>query len=221
MATYYLCGGGPNPQLTSFLPTEADIVIGVDRGALTLIQAGFPLDVALGDFDSVTPQEKALILSKAKMSQVYPPEKDLTDFQIALEWIKNQNQALDQIWITGFYGAGRLDHFLSNMWLAHHPSYKDLLPHFKVLEEGMALSFYQAGSHQLTPDSSYHYLSIITFEANMTLGIEGAKYNLQPTLFHQPQAFISNEFMGSNIVKLTLDQGLVAVILQARDRPGL
>ncbi len=39
------------------LPEPADLYVGVDAGSLRLLDHSLPLDWAIGDFDSVTPEE--------------------------------------------------------------------------------------------------------------------------------------------------------------------
>lgn len=90
-----------------------DLVIAADKGLLTCQRAGIRADYVLGDFDGFS---REVALSYARESgavlETYPPEKDRTDADIALE--KAADAGADEIWLIGATG-GRLDHELSNL----------------------------------------------------------------------------------------------------------
>ncbi len=48
------------------LPEPADLYVGVDAGSLRLLDHSLPLDWAIGDFDSVTPEELGRIKDLAE-----------------------------------------------------------------------------------------------------------------------------------------------------------
>ena len=58
---------------------DFDLFIGVDRGSLFLIEQGICPDLAVGDFDSVSEKELALIYSHSKEVLQAQPAKDYTD----------------------------------------------------------------------------------------------------------------------------------------------
>lgn len=53
-------------QLADF-STGFDVYVGVDRGSLFLIENQLPLDLAVGDFDSVSQDELQLIKKQRKL----------------------------------------------------------------------------------------------------------------------------------------------------------
>lgn len=59
-------------------------VIGVERGCLDLISRNMKIDYAIGDFDKVTDQELELIKSKIKNVEIWSPEKDYFDGELAI-----------------------------------------------------------------------------------------------------------------------------------------
>ena len=90
-----------------------DLFIGVDRGSLFLIEQGICPDLAVGDFDSVSEKELALICSQSKEVLQAQPEKDDTDLELAVKAVfARYPQA--QVTIFGAFG-GRLDHTLANI----------------------------------------------------------------------------------------------------------
>lgn len=57
------------------LPEPADLYVGVDAGSLRLLDHSLPLDWAMGDFDSVTPEELGRIKAQAERFLQAPAEK--------------------------------------------------------------------------------------------------------------------------------------------------
>lgn len=63
--------------------TDFDYFVGVDRACLRLLELGLPIDLAVGDFDSVSRSELKMIQSAAKDCMIAPAEKDDTDTELA------------------------------------------------------------------------------------------------------------------------------------------
>ena len=99
---------GGSPENWPELQNSYDCYVGIDRGAWYLLQNNFPLDLAIGDFDSLSVDEKKqveqatneLIQAPAeKMIQIrsWGCVKPLNDIQ------KQQSRSLAQLvvdWIT-------------------------------------------------------------------------------------------------------------------------
>ena len=64
--------------------TDFDCFVGVDRGSLWVLEEDLPLALAVGDFDSVTADERQLIQKRAQHFVQAQPEKDDTDLELAL-----------------------------------------------------------------------------------------------------------------------------------------
>lgn len=64
--------------------TDFDCFVGVDRGSLWVLEEELPLALAVGDFDSVTVEERQLIQERAQHFIQAQPEKDDTDLELAL-----------------------------------------------------------------------------------------------------------------------------------------
>ena len=75
-ACVIVCGGGPNPaldQIQNLIQAYDQVYfVGADRGALRLVRAGYELDVALGDFDSVSEEERQVIEAHSREFQAFP-----------------------------------------------------------------------------------------------------------------------------------------------------
>lgn len=94
---------------------DFDLFVGVDRGAFYLLKQGLPLDLAVGDFDSVSDEELLRIKAGAKEVIQAQPEKDDTDLELAvLACFERYPDAY--LTIFGAFG-GRLDHALERLRL--------------------------------------------------------------------------------------------------------
>ncbi len=68
--------------LPDFIPNESfDKYIGVDRGSLFLVEKGYQLALAIGDFDSVSKIELEKISVSTDRLIKLPAEKDLDRFR--------------------------------------------------------------------------------------------------------------------------------------------
>ncbi|MDU2241010.1 MAG: thiamine diphosphokinase, partial [Paenibacillus sp.] len=78
-------GGRLDPGMLREVRSD-DVLIGADRGALFLVEHGFKPDLAVGDFDSVSHEEFALIRKHSKEILACDPiDKDLTDTELAFD----------------------------------------------------------------------------------------------------------------------------------------
>ena len=85
-----------------------DKYIGIDRGSFYLLEEDLPLDFAIGDFDSLSSEERERVRQNAKIFSS-SGRKDDTDTQLALLMAIEHfpNAKIDIIGATG----GRIDHF--------------------------------------------------------------------------------------------------------------
>ncbi|CAM3867310.1 thiamine diphosphokinase [Cohnella lubricantis] len=107
--------GGELGEWAAALIQPNDYIIGADRGALYLAESGLPLHLAVGDFDSIDPQQLAYVRQHAgEMLAFDAVDKDWTDSELALR------EALARGWrdvvIVGGLGS-RFDHTLANVYL--------------------------------------------------------------------------------------------------------
>ena len=70
---------------SALLPKDHDVYVGVDGGCLKLLEQGLPLDIAVGDFDSVSETDLRQIQTQAKQVIQSIPEKNDTDLELALK----------------------------------------------------------------------------------------------------------------------------------------
>ena len=169
MTTIAIVGNGP-PQLLPDLIEWKDSIdywIGADRGAFILLQHNLPLNYAVGDFDSMACGEKSQVKSYAAQLREYPPEKDETDLELAL------NKAFllqpEKIILFGVTG-GRLDHEFINTQLLYLIVQKGIKG--VIIDSQNKIELTLPGKHSIIYDVAYPVVSFLPFTAeveNLTL----------------------------------------------------
>ena len=193
--------------------TDFDCFVGVDLGGRRIIKKDLPLALAVGDFDSVTEEERQVIQKRAQHFVQAQPEKDDTDLELALLTIFEKNSQA-QVTIFGALG-GRIDHMLANVFL---PSNLKLAPYMRqiAIEDGQNLiSYCPEGTSRLEPRSDYDYLAFMPVRDSQ-LTIIGAKYELTEENFFFKKVYASNEYIDREVL-VTCPDGYV-VVLHSKDR---
>lgn len=107
-------GGALGPWAMRLLRPD-DVLVGADRGALFLVRHGFRPAVALGDFDSVSAEEREEIRANSDaFIDCDPVMKDWTDTEMAFRWALERRPR--EIALFGALGT-RFDHSLANVHL--------------------------------------------------------------------------------------------------------
>jgi thiamine pyrophosphokinase len=106
-------GAPPDPRAGSAAPLGAPVVA-ADEGLEHALSLGLAVTVAVGDFDSASPEAVAVAESAGVRVERHPHEKDATDLELALD----AAAAMDPARILVLAGeGGRLDHQLSTLLL--------------------------------------------------------------------------------------------------------
>ena len=198
---------------STLLPRDHDVYVGVDGGCLKLLEQGLPLDIAVGDFDSVSETDLEKIQIQAKQIVQSVPEKNDTDLELALKAVfKAHSDA-----VVSVYGAfgGRLDHFLSNIFLPTDPDLAPYMEQIQLIDEQNRLVFKPAGTHEIQPDPTMTYVGFMPVGEGR-LEITGAKYPLHPENYFLKAMYGSNEFL-DQAIQVSLDRGYL-VIVYSKDR---
>lgn len=188
--------------------------VGADRGALTLAELLTNFDAAIGDFDSVTPAEMEDIKKKSRDCRVLPAQKDETDTEAAIAYAIETFKP-EEIILLGAFG-GRLDHLMSNLWLAFHPLLQGMAGKISLMDRHNSLRFYMPGSYVLEKEADKKYLSFIGMTPIKKLTLTGVVYPLHGEDYDYPIALVSNEFE-ENEMHFSFESGLLAVI-QSSDK---
>lgn len=198
---------------SSLLPKNQDIYLGVDGGCLKLLEQGLPIDIAVGDFDSVSEVDLRKIQAQAKQVVQSVPEKNDTDLELALKTVF-EDYPDAAVTVYGAFG-GRLDHFLSNIFLPTDPDLAPYMEQIQLVDEQNRLVFRPAGSHEIQPDPTMTYVGFMPVGEGR-LEITGAKYPLHSENYFLKAMYGSNEFLDQPI-QVSLNRGYL-VIVYSKDR---
>lgn len=110
-----LVAGGrpPDPQWLARLCQDRE-TWAIDRGIDACINAEIKPSLFIGDQDSASREGVLWAQSNRIRSVIFPPEKDMTDLQIALKMAGETFTCAETI-LTGAFG-GRPDHFFANIF---------------------------------------------------------------------------------------------------------
>lgn len=159
--------------------------IGVDAGALRVIEQNLTLDFAIGDFDSMD-EQKLLYLKSICPVYLFPVMKNETDSELAI--LKCYEQ-FDEVIL---YGAltGRLDHTILNIRLLEE-KFNDLV----LLDETQRVTLLKKGRHRLK--NVYKNISFFVVEPG-EISLQGFLYTLDHRFVHKKDLYLtSNSFVES------------------------
>ena len=98
---------------------QPQTVVAADGALEKIFEAKIPCNCGLGDFDTVSKEVFSYFETDSQTKLLsFPPEKNETDAELAVQFAVEQNP--DLIWILGATG-GRIDHMLGNLELLRIP----------------------------------------------------------------------------------------------------
>ena len=187
--------------------------IGVDGGCLKLMAEELPIDLAIGDFDSISVEDKETLKDYASNMIEFPSEKDFTDFEEALMWVAKEYPQ-QKIHVLGAFG-GRVDHAISCLWAMFRPELQALIPYLSLEDEWNHISFLIPGDYVIEKLEHTKYLSFISTGPVHQLTLKNVKYPLNHQDYDFPIALISNEFIDEKM-EISFKSGGI-IVGQTRD----
>lgn len=205
-----ICSGGPVHEVAFSL--TPDVWIGVDRGALYLVDKGIQPHSIVGDFDSVTAEEFARISEVVDHIEQFQSEKDETDTDLALQKALTYEPA--EVFLTGVTG-GRLDHYEATLRSVFLLQQQYPCITFKIIDSHNILQFLRPGTHALTEDQ-YSYVSFFAYgEQLRNVTLRGVKYETTDEVIDQGTTrFTSNEIIGEGSISFT---GGICLMIKSKD----
>ncbi|CAI6054386.1 Thiamine pyrophosphokinase [Paenibacillus sp. JJ-100] len=188
-----------------------DIIIAADRGALYLIQHGIKPHIAVGDFDSITEEEREIVSSNSvEFITCDPIHKDLTDTEMAFETALDHEPT--HILIFGATGT-RMDHTLANV----HIMVRAMQHHISCALQDEHNYMTLTTSHAVVEQRGYTYVSLLPLTHEVTgICLEGFMYPLDQATIRLGQSLgISNKLLEESGT-VTIDSGLL-LIIQSKD----
>ncbi len=190
---------------------QGDLLVGVDRGALFLIQHGYKPNFALGDFDSVSEEEKNNIMKHAQtFSDCDPIMKDQTDTEMAFEWALEQQPG--EILLFGALGT-RFDHSLANVQLLRRGLDKGIS--CRIIDPYNELQL--TNQQLLVQKGAYHHVSLLPLSLKVTgITLDGFQYPLKDATLNLGDSLGISNVLLSEFGEIKIDSGLLLVI-QSKD----
>ena len=197
------------PGLVRHVPASARVVAadaGVDRAR----SLGWSVDVAVGDFDSVSDTGLAA-LDGVDDVRTHPAAKDATDLELALEvaveLAETSAAPRCRVLVLGLEG-GRPDHALANLLVAAAQPFGGLDIEL-VLAQGRTWVVHHELTGRLPAD---RLLSIVPVHGPATVSVAGVRWPLDhATLAAGTTRGVSNETLGGPLA-LTVHDGTVLCI---------
>ena len=185
--------------------TDVDYV-GVESGAVALLDKSIPIKFAIGDFDSISEEDKKRLEEACEDFIELPREKDCTDSEAAIkECVK---RGYNSIFILGALGK-RVDHEIVNLRLV-----MDYPQDIVLYNENSRVIALPEGEYMIEKDE-YTYISFFAKD-KATISLEGFKYPLEHTTITSDDIYtISNEIVEER-GKVVIEEGIVLVI-QSKD----
>lgn len=188
-----------------------DMIIGVDGGVNYLYQSQIFPNIILGDFDSIDNKAKVFFEGKNIKSIEFPPEKDMTDTHIAIEYaIEKGAKEIVLLSATGT----RMDHTLANIFLIEKYMTKVKI---NILNENNNIQLIRDKQSVALQLNHYKYISLLPFSDRVEgITSKGLKYELQDAILTRMDSLgVSNEFE-KRLCSISIKKGLLAII-QSRD----
>ena len=216
MKMILVAGGAVTPE---FLKRYCDpddrrtCLVGIDAGVLRLEEAGLVPDVVIGDFDSVSPEERERIRKGYPQNLFLNPVKDDTDMEAAVRYAIEQRP--EEILILGATG-GRMDHTITNLRLLMLFAEADLQAY--LLDEHSRIRILKRSATLYKNELYGPYVSLLPVsETVRDITLRGFKYPLeQASLEPFSSLGVSNE-LEEETGEIIFSQGLL-YLMETKDR---
>ena len=193
----------PVPKdIKKVIPLRADdYIIAVDQAVLSLYKQRIKIDLAVGDFDSLTNKGVLRALNVLKLD----PIKDVTDtHQALIEAIKLNPESY---MIVGGIGGQRIEHFMAHLLHFEH------FPKLRIINDDSEIYMLDEENQVIEHKG---YISIFAYD-QARVSLEGFKYSLTDYQLNRFDPLgISNELVGEKGV-IKVSEGRVLVVCSHRD----
>ncbi len=194
---------GKNVNLKNY-SFQNQYVIGVDEGAWLSYQNGISLNLAIGDFDSVS-EKHYEILEKTVPCIRLKPEKDVTDTEAALAYCRN----MDKITILGGIQGQRIEHLFAILKLMR----KD--PRIILIDDNSKIMIRSSSFHLKKED--YEYVSFFAIKNVSFLTLKGFYYPLRDYFLSETDDIaVSNRFVKEE-GQVIFQKGELLVVLTRKE----
>lgn len=199
--------GGDGPANAPSIKGEIVATIAADSGLHLANSYGVPVNLVVGDMDSVEPSLLKRYDDQGIHISRFPQEKDETDFELAI--LAAGNYIADTLIVIG--GGGKhLDHLLANVSvLAGSQTEKWIVDMYTKNEH---IYVCRPDQERTIPGESGSAISIVPVGGNAVVTTSGLKWELEESTLEVFSARgISNEFT-YDVAKIETSRGSIAII---------
>ena len=198
-------------QADKTLPIDKyDFIIGVDGGCNWCIENKQTIDLAIGDFDSLSKEDLKTLVSMSVKIERHPENKDQTDLELALAAAMKKNPST--ITVYGVWG-GRNDHSIANLLCIALQS-----DHCPVIMHGNDESGYLLKNQQkinITAEIG-HRISILALGGDCSgVSNKGLKYPLTSATIKQGTGIGLSNLTTDVETEISLDTGILLILTGA------
>jgi len=199
-------GDLPNPDEARRLLQEDGFIIAADGGTHHVLALGRLPDLVIGDFDSITPEDKQRMEQENVELIKFPSDKNETDLELAIDHALKL--APLQIIVIGALGR-QIDHTLGNISLLSDPRFAGLDVRFDDGVEELMLCRDQVQIH----GSSGDIVSLLPWGGEVTgIVTRNLKWPLEnESLYPHKTRGISNEILGEE-ASIRIKTGLLLIV---------
>ncbi|MCL1940703.1 MAG: thiamine diphosphokinase [Synergistaceae bacterium] len=184
------------------------VIWAADSGGGICKKAGLRPECLIGDFDSISGEDKEWLASQGTEIVEYPAEKDLTDYQLCLEIASKRG--IKNVIVTGGWG-GRFDHAYSNLYSALWGMELGVRV-ICLADESESLFYARSGESveigfKKTPDA----FSLIALEPSSVVSVDGAKWNLSRAPINQKFPYAVSNKPENDRIKIEVHEGSIGI----------
>jgi len=210
----HLIGAGPKSNTLQMIRQSSSetTIIGVDNGAAYLMEEDIHPDAVFGDFDSLSKADLAELKRKVPNVFIFPPEKDYTDLELALEWAISKHP--EKIYIHCVTGK-RLDHEYGSISLLI--KYKKHSIPIHIIDEHNEIYVIGEGTHQIDQQSQFKYISFFSLGTDIeNLTLEGFKYPLTNHHLELGSSLCVSNELDASVGSISFSSG-IALVVRSKD----
>jgi thiamine pyrophosphokinase len=208
MTTVVVFAAGPDQAAAVSFPSDSRIVV-ADGGAAHALRLGLAVDVAVGDFDSISAADLDVLERASTRVVRHDRAKDKTDLELALDLALELHPR--RILVVGSAG-GRLDHAFGQMQLLGSEAYRSV----QIDAQLGSAAIHVVRDERSLKGTPGDLISLFALHGP-AVGVvtEGLVYPLHgETLAPGSSRGVSNLFAAAD-VRITVEQGVLLAV-----RPG-
>ena len=184
---------------------QYDFVIGVDSGAEYLYKLFLIPNLIIGDLDSIN--SKTLDRARKDKAEIisYETDKDKTDFELALNYLKINNY--QNITIIGGE-SGELDHLFGNLLTISAFHTKEYIE-WKQSDKNIIFT-----NSEIINVEGGKVFSLIPLSPLEGVSINGARWNVKNENINYGSSKTLRNVTNSNILKIRVDSGKFCLVIE-------